>query len=140
MEMNRIPTAALIELLNELEDDPFVLGNGVDTYLRIDDPASPNVLCNIYQAILDLNYSIPIFRTSGGEQFLCFSRFQVIPWLVRMGLNGPYRAEHYYIQTRKGRIRFPEESYLQVLKAQKAGEVTMKYKDNVVAFPLKKAS
>jgi len=108
MEMQSLPTQALITLLKQLEDTPDFNFNSIDYFLRLDDPHSPPLLNQLWQAVEDMGDDIPVFRREDkfkdSINYLAFSKYVVERHVSAQG------SVFFYIPTSKGRVRFPDSA------------------------------
>lgn len=126
MEMNKLPTSTLIDLLKELESQHDFNFNSVTGFLRLDDVASPIVLQQLHEAIDELDGIIPVFRKHD-QMYLGFSKYEVKHTYLNNGIG------IHYIQTTKGRVPFPETYHPAAFKEVKLTDPlamgsTMRYK------------
>lgn len=127
MEMNKLPTSTLIDLLKELENQHDFNFNSITGYLRVDDSASPIILRQLREAIDELDGIIPVFAKHDSYMYLGFSKYEVKHTHL-VGGTGIY-----YIQTTKGRVPFPETFKAVPFKEVKVADPlsmqpTMRYK------------
>lgn len=145
MQMTRVPTERLIECLHTLEDTPGIVHDSTLSYLRIDDPTGPQLLNDIYDAMLDMHDIIPCFEGRQAK-YLGFSRYPVLTQWVKQA-NGTHRIDFHYIQTERGRVAFPETARIHLYHTLPSSEFAMRYKQapkrspaarrgEVVPFPL----
>jgi len=118
MEMIQLPNAKIVTLLNELEGMPDFNFNSVDYFLRTDDPSSPLILRQLQEAIDEMDTKIPVFKRINKfgdveSMFLLFSKF-VVAQHYPMVADG-----FYYVQTTKGRVRFPCSYQVQAFETVK---------------------